>query len=187
MGIIKNTIEMKVLDSDKLTLDFTNSGHSLPAGHWLGGLPLGNRPPNHIVTRYPWESVPSNWYQGLSLSLNLNPDPNKIEDYNNRKLVNNILLQYINNEAKIQKAIGVYEWGKYGAEYGKLHYHIALKTTHRKDVEEELLKLFNDRPNCAHRTLTVKPFKDVKHRTDFINYMKKENQNKIKCLFIKNL
>ncbi len=167
----------------ELTLDFSKNGSSPGEA----AFPLGKRPPNHIVTRYPWEQIPDKWYQGLNLTLNLNPDPNKINDYNNKKLVNNILLHYINNEILIQKAIGVYEWGKNGAHYGKLHYHIAIKTTDRKTVEEKINNIFNKRTNLKCKTLTSKPFRDVKHRTDYIKYMKKEQQNKIKCLFIKNL
>lgn len=184
---MKKYIELKESIVKKLTLDFNIPLNDTIRDSFIDGGPLGNRPPKNILTRYPWTDIDDKYYQGVNLSININPDPSKINDYNNKKLLNNILLHYINNEVKIQKAIGVYEYGSKGAHYGKLHYHIAIKTNYRKDIEDKLIEMFNQRSNCKHRTLQSKPFKDVKHRTDYINYMKKETQNKIKCLFIKNL
>jgi len=172
----------------KLTLNMntTKTGQSL-----LDRRPyaLGNRPPSYLKTRYCWTDINDKYYQGINMTININPDPSKIEDYNNRKLVNNILCEYIDHETKIMKAVGVYEYGSKGKEYGKLHYHIAIKILpkDRTDIENQLLKLFNQKSNCKHRTLQTKMIKDVKHRQDYINYMKKESQNKIKCLFVKNI
>lgn len=172
--------------SDKLTIDFGISG-SLSAGSRLGGLPLGERPPTHIALRHPWDKVNDHYYKDLNLVVNLNPDPKKIEDYNNKKLVNKILLNFIDNEKTVTKAIGVYEWGKYGTNHGKLHYHFMVKVTNRKNFEDKLSELFNERYNLKCRTITSKVIKDVDHRNTYIKYMKKEQQNKIKCLFVKNI
>lgn len=171
---------------EKLYIDFKING-SLAMGTGVAPTPLGKRSNSHLMTRYPWEMIPEEYIRGINLVINLNPDPNKIEDYNNKKLVNNMLMHYIDNEKNITKAIGVYEWGKNGPKYGKLHYHMLLKTSNRKVVEENLSELFNDRRNLKCRTINTKFIKDVKHRTDYLNYMKKEQQNKIKCLFIKNI
>lgn len=179
-------IDFKVNNIEKNTIEIETNG-SLSVGSRLGGLSLGKRPPTHIVTRYPWELISDSYYKGLNLTINLNPDPNKIEEYNNKKYVNNILINYIENEKTITKAIGVYEWGKNGPKYGKLHYHIILKTQNRKGVEESLSELFNCRRNLKCRTISSKHLKDVKHREDYVNYMKKEQQNKNKTLFVKNI
>lgn len=161
---------------DKLYIDF-----SLPISNGWRPVTLGNRPPKKVLTHqaYPADT----WYKGLNLSINLNPDPSKISDFNNLNLLNKILLPYIENETKIQKAIGVYEYGK-GC---KIHYHIAIKTSSRQVIEEDLIKLFNQKVNARHRTLNSKLFKDAKHRADYIQYMKKEPHNNACCLFIKNL
>lgn len=156
-------------------------------------LSLGNRTPqildktNIMHIRIPWSLVPTKWFRGLNLSINLNPDPSKIPDFNNKLVVNNILINYIRDEVHIQKAIAVYEYGPKGKTYGKLHFHIAIKTNNQKAVREGLALLFNKKVNCRHRTINAKRFRDEKHRQDYINYMHKENQNKIKCLFVKNL
>lgn len=177
MSGISKTVEQA------LTLNIGTSSSSLSME---AAFALGNRPPS-THRRYPWDLIKTDYYKGLNLVINLNPDPNKIEDYNNKALVNKILIDYIESDEKVQKAIGVYEWGKYGPKYGKLHYHIILKTNHRKMVEEELQKLFNCRRNLRQVTITSKVIKDNKHKQDYLNYMKKEQQNKVKCLFIKNM
>ena len=182
----KKHIDLSKSDiSQKLTIDFIIRG---PSNCTIPGTaaPLGDRPPT-TQRRYPWDLIPETYYKGLNLVITLNPDTLKIEDYNNKKYVNNILINYINNEETIQKAIGVYEWGKQGAHYGKLHYHFLIKTLDRSRIEQNLLDLFNSRRNLRDRTLYTKLIKDVDHRNTAIKYLKKEQQNKSKCLFIKNL
>ena len=43
-------------------------------------------------------------------------------------------------------------------------------------------KEFNRQTNARHRTIQTSPNKDVATRQRRINYLKKETQNKIKCL-----
>lgn len=54
-------------------------------------------------------------------------------------------------------------------------------------VEDQLQEMFNCRRNLKTVTLTSKLIKDNKHKKDYLKYMTKEQQNKDKCLCIKNI
>lgn len=178
---------------DILTVDFNtnnvkadtlnkkvSSMASFPSG--IGRQIIPWKHPHH---RSPWDKIPDTHYKGMNFTFNINPDPD-IEGYENTKkfLIPKVLLllEKLMADKIINKYIIVYEWGKYGKKHGKLHFHGVIKTQKRDQFNEEVYKEFNKKTNCRHRTLTTKHFKDVGHRDTYLKYMKKETQNKIKCL-----
>lgn len=173
--------------NELLTLDMNNSKKK-PID--LGVLTLGNSTPNppwkQPNYRSPWDKIDEKFIKGMNLSVNLNIDPS-VEWYENTKKVQipKVLLFFekMKMERIINKYIIVYEWGKYGKKEGKLHYHMLVKTTKKNELVTEIIKEFNNKTNCSHRTIRVNWLKDVQHRLRYINYMKKEQQNKIKCLY----
>lgn len=75
--MIKNTNKTR---EDPLVL---NIGTCTKALSMEAAFSLGKRPPS-THRRYPWELIKEEYYKGLNLVINLNPDPAKIEDYNNK-------------------------------------------------------------------------------------------------------
>ena len=176
--------------SDKLTIDFhcpmpNRKKHIEMASFTLG---IGRQiiPWKTIEFRSPWEMIPESHFKGLNFSFNLNIDPN-VDQYENTKKwqIPKVLLhlQKQKNDGIIKKYVLVYEWGKYGQKHGKLHFHGLIQTGDKEAFIKEIVKDFNKRTNAMHRTITTKHIKDVDHRSTFLKYMQKEQQNKIKCLY----
>lgn len=149
-------------------------GNSTPLTPW--------KTPNY---RSPWKNIPESHLKGCNFSFNLNIDPN-IDGYSNTKKFQIpkvlLFLEKLKIESIINKYIIVYEWGKFGKKDGKLHFHGIIKTKQKNEFVNEICKEFNKKTNCRHRTITTKHFKDLNHRDTYISYLKKETQNKIKCL-----
>lgn len=136
--------------------------------------------------RTPWEIIPEKYYKGLNFNFTLNPDPN-IDYYENTKkwLIPKVLtlIKKLKDDGIIKKLILVYEWGTYGKKHGKLHFHGLIQTNNKVLVQTEMLREFNKRSNVKHRTLQINHLPTIKDRARAIKYLKKEQQNKLKCLF----
>ena len=172
-----------------LTIDFNKTYSNEKNIIGMASLPLGIgrqiSPWKTKQFRAPWDNVPETHLKGLNFSFNLNMDEH-ISDYENTKKWQIpkvlLLLEKLKADKIISKYIIVYEYGKYGKANGKLHYHGLVKTLKRDEFEKELIKAFNKRTQCTHRTLTTKHIKDPEHRATYLKYIKKETHNKIKCL-----
>ena len=155
----------------------------------MASLPLGIgrqiTPWKHDNYRSPWDTIPDDHLKGLNFTFNLNIDTN-IDNYENTKKFQIpkvlLFLEKMKTDKIIFKYIIVYEWGKFGKKSGKLHFHGLIKTKQRDIFTQEIGKEFNKKTNCMHRTLTTKHIKDLEHRVTYLKYLKKESQNKIKCL-----
>lgn len=177
---------------DKLTVDFSkhysNSNKnkiklemaSLPLG--IGRQIIPWKSPNY---RSPWKTIPEGHHKGMNFTFNLNMDTN-IDDYENTKKwqIPRVLLflEKLKADHIIYKYTIVYEWGKYGKKDGKLHYHGIVKTKQREEFVTLMCKEYNKNTNAKHRTITTKHLKDLDHRATYLKYIKKESQNKLKCL-----
>lgn len=175
--------------SDKLVVDFKNTKVVKKNTIGMASLPLGIGrqiiPWKTINYRMPWLMIPEKHLKGLNFSFNLNMDEH-INDYENTRKwqIPKVLLflEKLKADKIIYKYLIVYEYGKYGKKHGKIHFHGLVKTLDREEFEKQTLKVFNKRTNCTHRTLTTKHIKDPEHRATYLNYIKKEQHNKIKCL-----
>ena len=136
--------------------------------------------------RMPWELIPDSHYKGLNFSFNINMDSD-IDNYENTKKwqIPKILLfmERLKGEGIIKKYVIVYEYGKYGAKHGKLHYHGLIQTRDREGFVKQVGVEFNKKTNLLHRTVTTKHIKDCHHRETYLKYIKKEPHNKKKCLY----
>lgn len=137
-------------------------------------------------TRVFWDSIHEDHFKGMNHMVNINPDPYMeyyTHDLDKKTLCNKLkeLINYSKNQGYIDKCTFVYERGN-----GKIHFHGMVKTKnlHNKELfVKEIYKHFNHRPNCKHRTLVIKHIRTVTDRTNYLNYMKKETQNKLKCYY----
>lgn len=184
----------KHIDLNKLlTIDFSLKKPiemSKKTSSMNGVLYLGDSTPNPPWKtdqyRSPWELLDDNHLKGMNFIWTLNCDP-AVENYANTKKVQiPLLLNLLDNikfSGDMQKSIVVYEWGKQGKRHGKLHFHGMLKTHNKNQVTQEFLKVFNSRLAISHRTFHIKHVRTVDDRTRYLNYMKKEQQNKKRCLY----
>ncbi len=172
-----------------LTIDFQQGNKKTSSN---GVLTLGNSTPNHpwdiVNVRTPWDMIPEKLLSGMNFFFTLNPDPNVewyTTDTDKKVIITKFLtcIQELKIRHTINKSISVYEYGQYGAKHGKLHFHGFLKTTDRQLVEKEFARVFNERSNIVHRTINTKHIKSVQDRDQMLAYMKKEQQNKLKCLY----
>ena len=178
-------------DTDVLTIDFGKQSHKKnPFFEARATTTLVDSSPfipwKSIRHRMPWDLLPDKLIKGMNFFITVNPDPD-IDYYENTKafLVPKMLnlLDKLKSERLILKSIIVYEWGKSGAKHGKLHFHGFIKTKNRQEVEKEFNAVFNKKVNLRHRTTNIKHIKSVLDRDRMIKYCKKEQQNKLKCLY----
>lgn len=136
--------------------------------------------------RRAWDVVPGKSLKG-NFFMTLNPDPNCdwYTTHNDKKLIVTKFLTTIHNlkvSRKLISSVFVYEYGQ-GKKDGKIHFHGIIKTEDKDAITDAILKEFNQRSNAKHRTLNLKIIKKVSDRENMITYMKKEQQNKKKCLY----
>ena len=139
----------------------------------------------------------------MNYHVTISPDPLHSEDYYDRKVANKVLRQFLRELKKnnyYKYIICVYEYGKRGKEYGKLHWHILFKTRFIRKIEEISNKYFATTKSRSKNTTVVKRIRIDKSYADrsdkqkvenyhkqinyiMREYMQKETQNKVKCLF----
>lgn len=179
------------MDVNKLlTIDFNKKPIEIENNSIDGVLYLGDSTPlppwKTDQYRSPWSLVPESHLKGMNFLWTLNVDP-AVEGYENTKkrqipaLL--LFLDKIKRHMLINKSVVVYEWGNKGKSHGKLHFHGMLKTSKKDQVVDEFIKEFNSRLAIRHRTFHIKHVKSVADRDRYINYMKKEQQNKNKLLY----
>lgn len=186
MNLQKHIDLQKPSDSDKLTIDFSVSTKKSAKASWNPWEQDAKKRWTQQLVRQPWDCISMDYIKGLNFTFTLNPDPNMDPSvYNNKKIMNDRLISLLHHNESIQKAIVVYEWGSKGASHGKLHYHGLIKTNNRDIFIEEMLKHFNLRTAASHRTIHTKHISNCTYRDQYLKYMKKEMQNKIKFLYYK--
>jgi len=139
--------------------------------------------------RKPWDLIPSSHYRAMNFFVTINPDPNTdwyTTDTDKKVIIPLFLnlMQKLKNLDIIKKSISIYEYGKHGKKNGKLHFHCLISTKEKMEMLSQMYKLFNKRRNLKHCTVDCRHIKSVCDRNQMIHYLKKEQQNKLKCLFI---
>ena len=179
-----------------LTLDFNQKNTCTQQGLlFLGNSrpterPALERPLQPWITanvRRAWDVVPQKSLRG-NFFMTLNPDPN-CDWYTTNNDKKTIVTKFLTAIEKLKasrillSSVFVYEYGDKGKKDGKIHFHGIIKTEDKDAITNAILKEFNQRSNAKHRTLNLKVIKKVSDRENMINYMKKECQNKKKCLY----
>lgn len=152
--------------------------------------------------RVPWDHIDidkmGSKYRCYSVTIN--PHPEKVVDHHNdRKFIHEMyrtFLRMLNNNNYFRNIISVYEYGKKGKKYGRLHYHILLETRFIRKVEEIGYKIFGKPTEKYRYTLKIKPVTvdygtieenyvaNYRHNIEKVfNYYTKESHNKELCLF----
>lgn len=143
-----------------------------------------------LFIRCPWSEIPEDYYKQCNFHFTITPDRHKfIEDPHSleyKKKTISLLINMIINEESIERAVTVYEWGEKGASHGSLHFHLLLKTSERDVVFDKVNDLFNSRSKYKNITCLSKHVHDAEYRNRLYNiYFRKEQQNKVKCLYVK--
>lgn len=157
--------------------------------------------------RLPWEMLDDEHLYKMQYHVTINPDP-EVEWFtsgNDLKLHNSKFREFLTEckkETLYKNIIVVYEYGTRGREYGKLHWHILLSTNKINKFIEMAISLFGTKKKSRWTNTVVKKAitidkklgihatdeEKVENYRDQINYimkeyMKKESQNKKKCLY----
>lgn len=163
--------------------------------------------PLKIGWRLPWENIDNNELYNMKYHVIINPDPNSdwMTSCNDLKTHNKrfkTFLRECKKERMYKNIISVYEYGKNGKEYGKVHYHILLQTNKINKFVEMALSYFATKDKTRWRYTVVKKqitidkslsahatdeekVSNYKSQIDYImsKYMRKESQNRHKCLY----
>ena len=203
--IVENTIELE----KKLTVDWQSGPLVQTANPDFGFFNKGTpeKCPLKQGWRLPWELLNCENLYNMQYHVTINPDPQCewITSCNDLKLHNKKFKEFLRDCQKIKlykNIISVYEYGKHGKEYGKVHYHLLLQTNKINKFIEMAISYFGtnvrtrwnntivkkqitiDKCISAGATLQEK-VSNYKSQIDYImnKYMKKESQNRLKCLY----
>lgn len=164
----------------------------------------------HQNWRTPWDKLPMQFPSIFNYHFTINPDPKCSWITNNdcrcRKTHHKQLREFLSdayNQKLFSNTCIVYEYGKYGKKFGKLHYHCLFRTAKAKKLQQCAFRYFkhtstkSDR-SCVYKmishslkkdTLNLSWYNSLKKcslleskRYIYNNYFRKENHNKIKCL-----
>lgn len=157
--------------------------------------------------RIPWDNVDYTELYKMKYHVSIQPDPNCgwMTSVNDLKLHNSKLRAFLLECKKyllFKNIILVYEYGKNGKEYGKVHWHILLSSNKIGKFHEEVIKHFGTNTSSRWKnTVVIKPITLDRalscHATDeqkvnnyheqidhiLKKYFKKESQNRRKCLY----
>lgn len=152
--------------------------------------------------RIPWDNIDHNKVLDMNYSITINPDPNLqwLDDTRDRKLLNTRFretLRICKNKNLYKDIIVVYEYGKKGKRYGKLHYHLLVNSKKINLFCDEFLKTFGTTKKRWKLTVVKKLIKpdygipdefkhinlNVQKKYIFETYFRKETHNKLKCLY----
>lgn len=153
--------------------------------------------------RMPWDMLDRTELYKMNYHVTISPDPVHEEDFYNKKIAHKVLrlfLEEIKKKGLYKNIIIVYEYGKRGKKYGKLHWHILFASNKIRKIEEISNNYFATTKKRARNTTVVKRIridknmvdsndemkvKNYRSQIDYImsEYMQKETQNKIKMLY----
>ena len=206
-----DTIEKPIEIAKKLTVDWQSSLLVRTANSDSGFFSQGkinNDPcPFKENWRLPWDLLDHEHLYEMNYHVTINPDPKIgwMTSCNDLKLHNKkfrVFLEDCKKKQLYKNIICIYEYGKHGKQYGKVHYHILLKTSKINKFVEEAISHFGGTEKKRWRNTVVKkaialdrslsahatPLEKVENYRKQINYimneyMKKESQNRHKCLY----
>lgn len=152
--------------------------------------------------RIPWDNIAHEKVLDMNYSITVNPDPNLtwLDDTRDRKLLNakfRETLLICKNKKLYKNIIVIYEYGKKGKQYGKLHYHLLVNSQKVNQFCEEFIKTFGTTKKRWKMTVVKKLIKpdfgiidelkldnlNAQKKYIYEKYFRKESHNKIKCLY----
>ncbi len=206
---MSNTIENTIEIEKKLTVDWQSASLVQTAnpefGFFSKGTPM--ECPLKPGWRLPWDILDYDNLYDMQYHVTINPDPqcDWITSCNDLKLHNRKYKEFLRECQKnklYKNIISVYEYGKHGKEYGKVHYHILLQTNKINKFVEMAISYFGTNNKTRWRNTIVKKQISIdksigvdatneekvlnyRSQIDYImnKYMKKESQNRHKCLY----
>lgn len=157
--------------------------------------------------RKPWAMLPNDYPEKFNYHMTINPDPKCDWIINNncvdKKTIHKQLRSFL-KECFYLKLFSdvciIYEYGRYGKKYGKLHYHCLFRTAKSGKLTEKAFEYFKHRTtkSCSavvckrithslrtsetHNMLLMKSSTLSNKHYIYTNYFRKETHNKIKCL-----
>lgn len=197
-----------------LVLNFNSPNTSNPAcGNDSLGVPFPLSSNDHSSLasklkenwRKPYALFPEGYHKQFNYSFTINPDPRckwiKDNDCRDRKSHHARLREFI-SDAHAKKlfsaVIVIYEYGKYGKKFGKLHYHLLFRTAKAKMLQDNALTYFTDNKANNHAVvkkrithslkkleaspIMMKTSLNQNKRYIFETYFRKEQPCKTKCL-----
>lgn len=206
---MSDTIEKPIEIAKKLTVDW-QSGPLVQTANSEFGFFMKVTPescPLKPGWRLPWDNLDYDNLYNMQYHVTINPDPNCewITSCNDLKLHNKKYKEFLRECQKnklYKNIISVYEYGKHGKEYGKVHYHILLQTNKINKFIEMAISYFGTNNKTRWRNTIVKKqitidksigadatidekVSNYRSQIDYImnKYMKKESQNRHKCLY----
>lgn len=157
--------------------------------------------------RKPWDMLPSDYPEKFNYHMTINPDPkctwiidNNCQD---RKTHHKRLRSFLKESfySKLfSDVIVIYEYGKYGKKFGKLHYHCLFRTNKSAKLTIKAFEYFkhSSTKSCSavinkrithslkkgdnHSALLMKASQLSSKNYIYNNYFRKESHNKIHCL-----
>ncbi len=204
-NIVENTIEIE----KKLTVDWQSNLLVQTANSDIGFFKkvVQQTCPLKNGWRLPWDILDYENINNMQYHVTINPDPqcDWITQCNDLKTHNNRYREFLRDCKKnnlYKNIISVYEYGKNGKEYGKVHYHILLQTNKINKFIEMAITYFGTSNKTRWRNTVVKSpitidktvsqyasdiekVENFKQQINYImsKYMRKESQNRKKCLY----
>lgn len=161
----------------------------------------------HKNWRKPWDMLPSDYPEKFNYHMTINPDPKCtwIIDNNcrDRKTHHKQLRSFLKEAFYLKlfsDVVIIYEYGKYGKKFGKLHYHCLFKTNKSGKLTAKAFEYFKHRSTKSSSAIVTKRITHSLKKGDnhsallmkasqlssknyiYINYFRKETHNKMHCL-----
>ena len=156
--------------------------------------------------RLPWDELDYEHLYKMNYHITINPDPQcewitSVNDLKTHNIKFREFITDLNNNKLYKNIISVYEYGKNGRQYGKVHYHILFETYKINKIIEMAISYFGTKSISRWRNTVVKKpitidktvsvnasdiekVENYRSQIDFIiKYMKKESHNRMKCLY----
>ncbi len=204
-----NIVEKHIEIEKSLTIDWQSNPLVRTANSDLGFFQkvVTQTDPLKQGWRLPWDNIDMEKLYEMKYHVTINPDPQCgwITSCNDLKTHNNHYREFIRECKKLKyfkNIISVYEYGKNGKEYGKIHYHILLQTNKINKFIEMAITYFGTSNKTRWRNTVVKStitldrklsdnatneekVNNNKQQINYImsKYMRKESQNRVKCLY----
>ena len=157
--------------------------------------------------RKPWDMLPNDYPEKFNYHITINPDPkcdwivdnNCTDKKTHHKQLREFLKESFNLKLFSDVCI-IYEYGRYGKKYGKLHYHCLFRTNTSAKLQIKAFEYFRHRSTKNTRAVVSKRITHSLKRSETHNmllmkssqlankhyiynqYFRKETHNKIKCL-----
>jgi len=157
--------------------------------------------------RLPWDMIDNDKAYDFNYHLTINPDPQcdwitSVTDLKSHKKKFREFITELLKDKLYSNILAVYEYGKNGKQYGKVHFHILFKTNKVNKLVDIAIKHFGVNIKTRWAKTVVKKLitcnkclpsnstnqekvDNYREQIDYImkEYMQKETHNRLKCLY----